>query len=94
MNENESELPGKGLLGWLGRQVGYVAKAIKTDPAVVARQETVEEKHDPEHPDLVFRRTTVDEVCRALPGEGDKAQQNGPPKSAGRDELSERGGEG
>jgi hypothetical protein len=28
------ELPGKGLFGWFGRQVGYVAKAVKTKPAL------------------------------------------------------------
>ena len=27
------KLPGKGLFGWFGRQVGYVAKAVKTKPA-------------------------------------------------------------
>ena len=26
-------LPGKGVFGWLGRQVGYVKKAVKTKPA-------------------------------------------------------------
>ena len=26
------KLPGDGLLGWLGRQVGYVKKAVKTQP--------------------------------------------------------------
>jgi len=26
-------LPGKGLFGWLGRQIGYVSKAVRTDPA-------------------------------------------------------------
>lgn len=26
-------LPGKGLFGWLGRQVGHVKKAVKTPPA-------------------------------------------------------------
>lgn len=30
------KLPGKGLFGWLGRQVGYVAKAVKTPPATAA----------------------------------------------------------
>ena len=25
-------LPGKGLFGWFGRQVGYVKKAVKTKP--------------------------------------------------------------
>ena len=29
------KLPGKGLFGWLGRQLGYVSKAVRTDPAVV-----------------------------------------------------------
>src|SRR6476620_4681799 len=27
------KLPGKGLLGWLGRQVGYVRHAVKTTPS-------------------------------------------------------------
>ena len=26
-------LPGKGVFGWLGRQVGYVKQAVKTKPA-------------------------------------------------------------
>jgi hypothetical protein len=26
-------LPGKGWFGWLGRQVGYVKKAVQTEPA-------------------------------------------------------------
>ena len=30
------KLPGKGLFGWLGRQVGYVSKAVKTKPAAAA----------------------------------------------------------
>jgi hypothetical protein len=30
------KLPGKGLLGWLGRQVGYVKKAVQADPAALA----------------------------------------------------------
>ena len=31
------KLPGKGLLGWLGRQVGYVSKAVRTEPAALPR---------------------------------------------------------
>ena len=27
-----NKLPGKGLLGWLGRQVGYVRSAVKAEP--------------------------------------------------------------
>ena len=30
------KLPGKGLFGWFGRQVGYVAKAVKTKPTAAA----------------------------------------------------------
>ena len=62
------DLPGQGLFGWLGRQVGHVKKAISTDPAVVAKQESVQEKRDPKQPGLVFRRTTVDEVRRDVEG--------------------------
>ena len=57
--------PGKGLFGWLGRQVGYVAKAVKHDPELIARKEEVVEKSLPDHPDVVFRRTITDEVRRA-----------------------------
>lgn len=30
-------LPGKGMFGWLGRQVGYVKKAVKTAPRPAQR---------------------------------------------------------
>ena len=57
-------LPGKGLLGWLGRQVGYVKRAVKTDVAreTVYRDERVEEAKLPQDPNITLRRTTVDEV--------------------------------
>jgi hypothetical protein len=61
-------------LGWLGRQVGFVSKAIKADvtkpppqqeqPDVVYRADTVEEAPHPADPSLVLRRTTTDEVIR------------------------------
>ena len=64
-------------LGWLGRQVGFVNKAIKADvtkpvepqqPAqqteVVYRSDKVEEVPHPADPKLVLRRTTTDEVIR------------------------------
>ena len=59
--------PGRGLFGWLGRQVGHVAKAVRTDvvpppPAVVHRAEVVQESPHPTRPGVVLRRTTVDEV--------------------------------
>ena len=60
-------------LGWLGRQVGFVSKAIKTDvtkppdpkaidPQVVYRSDSVEEAPHPEQPNTTLRRTTIDEV--------------------------------
>ena len=82
----EKNLPGDGLFGWLGRQIGYVTKAIKTDPTVVAKRETVEDQRDPAHPNLVFRRTVTDEV-RLDVGALQEAQQKGPPKSAGPNEV-------
>jgi hypothetical protein len=66
---NESpNLPGNGFLGWLGRQVGYVTKAVKTDVTapqpskIVYRECTIEEKQSPVDPNLKFRRTTIDEI--------------------------------
>ena len=58
-------LPGKGFLGWLGRQVGYVKRAVKTDvggPETVYRDARVEEAKLPQDPNVTLRRTTVDEV--------------------------------
>ncbi len=50
-------------MGWLGRQVGYVKKAVKSPvPKVVYRKETVREAKVDGKPDHRLRRTTVDEV--------------------------------
>ena len=60
-------------LGWLGRQVGFVSKAIKTDvtaapkpqqPDVVYRADNVEEAPHPEQQNMTLRRTTIDEVIK------------------------------
>jgi hypothetical protein len=58
------ELPGKGLLGWLGRQVGYVRRAVKGDVSrrTVYRQQRVDEATLPDDPKVKLRRTTIDEV--------------------------------
>ena len=71
------DLPGKGLFGWLGRQIGYVKKAVKTDvagPQKVYRNETVEEQPHPADPSVKLRRTTIDEAIvdrsRASPQSG------------------------
>ena len=56
--------PGNGVWGWLGRQFGYVKKAVKADVTkqVVHRQQKVEEAKLPEKPNVTLRRTTIDEV--------------------------------
>ena len=71
MPDPSNNLPGTGFLGWLGRQVGHVAKAVKTDvdppPAaeaskIVYRECTIEEKESPTDPNVKLRRTVIDEV--------------------------------
>lgn len=58
------DLPGAGLFGWIGRQIGYVKHAIKSDPAAkrIYRNELVEEQKLPHDQNITLRRTTVDEV--------------------------------
>jgi hypothetical protein len=59
------KLPGNGLLGWLGRQVAYIRKAMKTDVAAsktVYRDCRTEEMPLPEDPKVKLRRTVIDEV--------------------------------
>ena len=75
------QLPGKGLFGWLGRQVGHIKKAIQTDPAgpkVTYRNQKVEEAEHPEQPGVKLRRTTIDEVIvqKQLPTEGTEGQRD------------------
>jgi hypothetical protein len=62
---------GEGLFGWLGRQIGHVKKAVKTDvakkpeppePKVVYRDDKVEEAPHPTDPGVKLRRTVIDEV--------------------------------
>lgn len=58
-------LPGKGLFGWLGRQVGHIKKAVQHDvaaPEVAYRKQDVKEVDHPEQPGVKLRRTTIDEV--------------------------------
>ncbi len=61
MAENK---PGGGLWGWLGRQFGYVAGAVKKDVTkqVVHREQRVEEAKLPNQPNVTLRRTVIDEV--------------------------------
>lgn len=70
--------PDDSLLGWLGRQVGHVKKAVATDvtklpqkknPApkaahskVIYRDDKIEQVQHPTQPGVVLRRTIIDEV--------------------------------
>jgi len=55
-----------GFFRWLGRQVGYVKKAVQSDvtktPKVVYRDGKVEEVPHPQDPNVTLRRTTIDEA--------------------------------
>ena len=69
MNEpapnSPNRLPGNGLLGWLGRQVGHLRKALGTDVSAsktIYRDCKVEEKPLPQDPKVKLRRTMIDEV--------------------------------
>ena len=57
-------LPGKGLFGWLGRQVGYVSAAFatKVGEEKVYSSRRVDEVVSPADPNVTLRRTTIDEV--------------------------------
>ena len=63
-------LPGNGLLGWLGRQVAHVRKALGTDVSgkdvsgskTIYRDCKIEERPLPQDPKVKLRRTVIDEV--------------------------------
>ena len=66
-NPKSPKASGTGFLGWLGRQVGHVKKAIQTDvaegkPRTIYRDKHVEEKPLPTDPNVKLRRTVIDEV--------------------------------
>lgn len=61
---NDDQRTGRGFLGWLGRQVGHVRMALKSDPGAkrVYLNESIEEQAHPNDPNVKLRRTTIDEV--------------------------------
>ncbi|MBV8780055.1 MAG: hypothetical protein JO353_01545 [Phycisphaerae bacterium] len=65
-HSSDASLPGRGLFGWLGRQVGYVRHAIRHEPAekseAIFRSSSVREQPLPDMPHVKLRRTTIDEV--------------------------------
>ena len=60
----QGEPKGDGFLGWLGRQIGHVRKAVKTDVTkqTVHRETKVQEATLPDKPNVTLRRTVIDEV--------------------------------
>jgi len=66
LNNADNQLPGKGLLGWLGRQVGYITGAAKHDVTAesktIYQKQTIHEQPLPQQPNVTLRRTTIDEV--------------------------------
>ena len=66
------KLPGRGFFGWLGRQFGYVSKAVKRDVGVkkIYRNAAIQEKQLPNDPNVTLRRTTIDEVIVTKDGTG------------------------
>src|SRR4051812_37254379 len=46
------KLPGKGWFGWLGRQIGYVSKAVRTEPAAMPlAKPSAAQRPEPDHPE-------------------------------------------
>ena len=56
--------PARGFFGWLGRQIGYVKKAVESEVGEkkIYRNEQVEQQPHPQDPNVTLRRTTIDEV--------------------------------
>jgi hypothetical protein len=66
-NEAPDAHPGLGLWGWLGRQIGHIRQAVKTDvtapsPKTIYRDTKIEEQPMPDDPRVKLRRTIIDEV--------------------------------
>ena len=63
MPDSPSNLPGKGLFGWLGRQVGYVSGAVKAKPgAAQAKGRAAQQPSKPSSPTVIYRDDKVEEV--------------------------------
>jgi hypothetical protein len=64
MPDSPSNLPGKGLFGWLGRQIGYVSGAVKTSPGAPAKPKPTPAAPQPKPaaPKVIYRDDKVEEV--------------------------------
>jgi hypothetical protein len=62
--QSPKKLPGDGLFGWLGRQIGHVKSALSADVSkkTIYRNSKTEEKELPQNPNVKLRRTVIDEV--------------------------------
>ena len=58
------KLPGNGLFGWLGRQVGYVKKAVKVKPASLPGPAPAAAKPSAPQspPNVIYREGRVEEA--------------------------------
>jgi hypothetical protein len=63
-SQSPQKLPGDGLFGWLGRQIGHVKNALGADVSkkTIYRNSKTEEKELPQNPNVKLRRTVIDEV--------------------------------
>jgi hypothetical protein len=64
-NQPNQPLPGKGLFGWLGRQVGYVSGAVKAKPgaaATAAKPAAPKPDAPPPSPKVIYRDDKVEEA--------------------------------
>ena len=59
-------LPGKGLFGWLGRQVGHVKKAVRTQPKALPKPASHASAPKPSAPQsapqVLYREGRVEEA--------------------------------
>ena len=64
MSERPKKLPGEGFLGWLGRQVGYVSKAVRQP---VPRPEAAPEPHKSEGQTIYRERKVLEQPMPGRP---------------------------
>jgi hypothetical protein len=62
-----TDQPPKTFMTWLGRQVAHIKHALHTDVTapeqqVIYRTLDTQEHPHPHHPNVMLRRTTIDEV--------------------------------
>ena len=61
MPDQPDNLPGNGFLGWLGRQVGHITKAVKTDVAPPPADASKPDASTLDASKIVYRECTIEE---------------------------------